>query len=313
MYTHSNGRSLAEAFDLSSELKMARDKRKWTQMQLSMEAQVSTRTIVALESGKLAAPRPDVLVRLARALQADPKSWLKQTAGSRGDKALERSLRLVREFHFHGEMDPADYFSNMLSELADDGPRLMCVCYPSNPGTAHRPDVRNLFARALNRGLGVALVCPFTKPRPVESSTKPHLSRYYRDVYEHVILLARDLAERIDSRRKNHLAVFVPARAAVGEHWSMPPQGVSKVRQALIKRFDIEEEVGNLQLIAWVELIEDNKDRMIEIYPSEKKEPARLDVLRCWKEYFSDIIKAFDVKKGWASSQAGDWKMAYPQ
>ena len=315
MRAHSNGPSPAEPFNLGNELKLARDRKRWTQMQLALEARVSTRTIVALENRKATSPRADVIVRLARALGADPKAWLAQTGHSESDKTVERSLNLAAGLRFRGEMDPSEYFSRLLEELSNNGERLMCICYPSIPGTSHRPDVRNQFVKAVNRGLGVALVCPFQKPGPVENSAKPYLARYYRDVYEQVILLARDLSEGIDANLKNRLAVFIPFfEDGHSERWSMPPQGISKVRQALVKKFDVTEDESEFELIAWVELAEDGRDRMIEIYPSEKKDRMRVDVLRCWREYFAEIIGAFDRRKGWGSDarrRTGNWKIVY--
>ena len=300
---------------LGAYLKRAREQKAWSQVDLALEARVSTRTIVALETGKANALRTDVIVRLARALDRDPKTCL-ALSGSKdvGEEKLNRAVRAAGGFRFRGEMDPGEFFSGMLDELSDSKPRLMCVCYPSGPGTNHRPDVRNLLVKALKKGLTLALVCPFPHAgASIENAEKPSLIRCYRDVYDHIILLARDLTERLPRDRKERLAVFVPQQQRGMIYWTMPPMGVSKVRQTLIKRFsDAEDEDSELQLVAWVELIQDQKDRMVEIYPTEAKDRARIEVLRCWREYLSEIIDTFDVHKGWTrrtSRRLKSWKM----
>ena len=295
MASESTRRSLGDC------LKQARQRRFWSQSALAKEAGVSTRTIVALETHKRESARADVVARLARALKADPKEWLILGGHTdfAGDK-LQRTLRAAGGFQFPDEMDPADFFSRMLEELSEATPSLMCVCYPSVPGTNHRPDVRNILTKALQQGLTLALVCPFPNANDsIENSAKPSLLRYYREVYDHVILLARDLAEKLKPNRKRHIAVFVPAQNSDVLWWTMPAMGVSKVRQALIKRLDEVEGRSAGQLMAWVELVQDKKDRMVEIYPTQEITPDRINIFRCWEDYFSEIIDDYNPVDGW--------------
>jgi transcriptional regulator with XRE-family HTH domain len=295
---------------LGAEIKEARNQKGWSQLRLATEAHVSTRTIVALETDGESRPRMDVIVRLARALGGDIEGWL-ALAGYRNlaKGKVESALRAAGTFRFEGEVDPADFFSRLVEELSNHTPRLICVCYPSVPGTTHRPDVRNLLVTALKNGLSLALICPYSNAGDsIAKTTKPCLVRNYREVYDHVVLLARDLGGRLTTRQRQRLAVFVPQQTS---GWTMPPMGISKVRQALIKRFtDGENEDSDYQLVAWVELIQDQKDRMIEIYPTSEVTRSRIDVLRCWREYFSEIIESCDAQKGWSQlRRLTDWKL----
>jgi transcriptional regulator with XRE-family HTH domain len=297
---------------LAAELKKSRQEKGWSQLDLATESKVSTRTIVGLETAKAKMPRADVIVRLAHALGRDAKRWLALTGHSNlGEDQLERTVRAAGGFRFRGEMDPGEFFSKMLDDLSDAKPCVMCVCYPSAPGTNHRPDVRNILVKALQRGLTLALICPFPNTKDsIENSEKPSLTRYYREVYEHIILFARDLTKRLAPNRQDRVAVFVPQDRPAGTYWEMPPMGVSKVRQALIQRFTgAEDEDADLQLVAWVELVQDQKDRMVEIYPTETRDRDRLEVLRCWKDYLAEIMGTCDVRRGKAWTQLARTKL----
>jgi hypothetical protein len=243
-------------------------------------------------------------VRLARALKANEKDWLRLAGHTNlEDKKLQKILSSSGGLQFPGEMDPLDFFSQLLDKVTEE-PLLMCVCYPSVPGTTHRLDVRKLLVKALENGLSLALVCPFPNSSdPIERTAKPSLLRYYREVYDHVLLLARDLSGNLKPARKQHLAVFVPRQNKGSVWWTMPAMGISRVRQTLISPLGRGEDDENLRLVAWVELSQDRKDRMIEVYPGSDPARSRLDVVRCWKDYFNEIILSCDSREGWAQKQ----------
>ena len=216
-------------------------------------------------------------------------------------------------FAFAARWIRPSFFSRLLREMSDRKPRVMCVCYPSIPGTTHRPDVRSLLLKALNQGLMVALACPYTPgTESIEDTLTPALTKYRRELYDHVVLLARTLTERLGPRERKQIAAFIPRSPMAHDPWPMPPRGISKVRQALIKRFaDSDDEDDDLQLLAWIELTQDNKDQMVDIYPSDSNERERIQDLALLAGKTSQILDGCNFDTGWTprtTSRFKHWK-----
>lgn len=310
-------------------VKSTREAKSLSQAALAQMSRVSTRTIVAIEDDRSNQhPRPDVIIRLAHALEQEPEEWLRHAGHNNipaekiqhAIREVEITQRNVAPFRFRGEMDPSEFFASLKSRLTPRQPVLICVGYPAIPGSVHRADVQKILIELFNKGLWVAMVCPFPRVTEIEGLKHRTLAKHYRDVYEHVIELATGLRERLPAERKKQLAVFVPKQApkqGKRMHLVMPLMGISEYRPSLIKYFaDGEQDDDRFELAAWVTLQQDRKDRWIGIYPPADEEhmQSRLQVLKCWRDYFSDIVQNCDPKKGEAwkpkDFQETEWDIA---
>ena len=196
---------------LAALLKTNRENKGWSQTELARQSRVSTRTIVDVESGKQEKPRPDVVVRLAKALGQEPSAWLQIAGhGSMASAKMERIIRETGRVQFQGEIDPAEFFNSLRDRLQPKQPVLICVAYPSVPGSIHRLDVQRILVDLFNKGLWVAMICPFPRITNIETGKNPALSRHYRDVYGHVVSLARELRSKLPPEKQKQLALFVP-------------------------------------------------------------------------------------------------------
>lgn len=294
----------------------ARQGKGWSQIELSRQSRVSTRTIVDIERGNQLKPRQEVVVRLARALGQDPAVWLRLAGhGNITADKLERMVRDSGGFRFHGEIDPGEFFDALGKCITPKQPALICVAYPSIPGTIHRSDVQRTLIELFSRGLWVAMVCPYPRIGEIETAKRPSLVRHYSEVFGHVVELARELRSKLPLERKKQLQVFVP-RPAKTVYYVMPLAGLAEYRPTLVKYYaDEEANQVEFELSAWVTLLQERRDRWIQIYPAqdEPEGEARFQKFLCWRDYFSDILSKCDPPKdrGWKREdfRDADWEL----
>jgi len=301
--------------NLAETIKQTRENRKWSQIELSRNSRVSTRTIVDIEGGKQKTPREDVLIRLAKALDLDPGNLLRLAGHSNVPK--EKIERVVREsggFRFRGEIDPGEFFESLRPRLRPNQPILISVVYPSAPGSIHRRDVQRTLVDLFGKGLWLSLACPFPRIE-IEKAKRTSLARHYRDVYGQVVELARELQNELPPERRKQLAVFVP-RQSGRVHYVMPLAGLTEYRPTLIKYFRKSESgEAEYELCVWTTLMQERRDRWVQIYPAptEPEHEIRFQKLLCWKDYLSDIQNKCDAVtgKGWKAEDFtnADWEL----
>lgn len=299
--------------DLAREMRLARAAKSWSQLELGKKAKVSSRTIFETEASRREELKPEIVVRLAHVLDRDPQVWLKMA----GHKEMPRDqiqaiVRPLSSFQFMGEVDPADFFEKLKGELATRAWITVCAAYPCAPGSMHRLDVQRYLVELLNSGkVWMAMACPYPKVKEIGKSEKPHLAAFYRGVNDEVMRLAKELQSRLEPKFHDHLAVFIP-RSEDGDYLVSASPGMSEYRTAVIEHGGLE---CTYELVNWVTLVPDNRDRILRVYPAERVEyeSSGLNTMLRWKDYFSDILRALAGAraKGWKSvdqGQLGPWR-----
>jgi transcriptional regulator with XRE-family HTH domain len=302
--------------EFSSAVKTFRKGKGWSQTELSRQSHVAVRTIVDIERGRPTRWRMDVVVRLAKALEQDPSVFLRLAGhGKVPDEKIQKIVKESGGFRFFGEIDPREFFQSIEKRIKPNEPVLICVTYPSAPGTIHRTDVQRILVDLFNRGLWVAMVLPYPHIEPIENAKRTSLARHYHDVYNQVVELAKELRSRVSSDKRAQLAVFVP-RQGDRVQYVMPLAGLTEYRPTLIKYFSKDEHSEpNYELAAWVTLMQEKRDRWIRIYPSdsESEGETRYQKFLCWRDYFGDILSNCNPKKqkGWKQKdfQKTDWDL----
>ena len=296
-------------------LKSARKEKQWSQGELSRRSHVSIRTIVDVEGDKQTNPRFDVVVRLSNALDEDPSAWLKLAGHFRVTSEKIEAV-LNEKFRFESEADPSEFFTTLKAQLKPQTPSLLCVAYPANPRTIHRPDIQEMLVDLVERGLWIGMVFPY--PRiPIEVARRKNLARFYRHVYDAVIILATNLKSRISDEKRNRIGVFCPrdSQSEPRAHYIMPLAGLADYRPTLIKRFysdPSDKPKFEYEVAAWVTMSRDKKDRWLQVYPSDTEETQRYDKMLCWCDYFQDILKnCKPANQGWDKNdfENSDWEL----
>lgn len=292
-----------------------RHKRAMTISDLAAKANVSNRTIIALEAGTKNTIRYDAVVRLVAAFSlpvAEQNEWL-ALAGHNDlanedvnrilDNLAQRRAGLVES----PEVEPLVYFRE-LREKVRERSALMCAWYTSPPAAAASQELRGLILDSLKSGLWLAMVCPYPAETPVElASLRAHYNEVICSVREMALLLRRTLGPALESK----IAVFEPASQ---EHLVAPPMRMAEYRPALLHYGDAPVEADELGI--YLRLGFGARDRWLKVYSPEWKEgPAKeasLRALRTWQDYFSDILKAWDPGgAGWDREKirGGRWKL----
>jgi len=296
-------------------VKKARHERTMTISDLAAKANVSNRTIIALEAGTRNAIRFDAVVRLVSAFAlptAEQTEWL-ALAGHTNlanedvnrilDNLAQRRAGLVES----PEVEPLAYFRDLRDRLKGR-PALLCAWFTSPPAASGSQELRDLMLELLKSGLWLAMVCPYPAETPVDlASLRAHYNEVICSVRDMALLLRRTLGQSLESR----IAVFEPASQ---EHLVAPPMRMAEYRPALLhyKNAPIE----NDELGIYLRLGFGARDRWLKIYSPEWTEgPAKeasLRALRTWQDYFSDILKAWDpIGAGWDREKLkeGRWKL----
>lgn len=310
----------SRALVLADVVRSARQNKGWAQIELSRRSRVSTRTIVAIERGEQKSPRQEVVVRLARALEADPAEWLHLAGYENIDEdKINQMVRASGGFRFRGEIDPAEFFKSLSERLGPNRYVVVCVAYPSSPGSIHRADIQRILLEQFQKGLCVALTCPYPQIGEIGTAKHPSLVRHYREVFGDVVELAREMRGKLEREdRQKQLAVFVPRRVPneADIRYPMPLAGLTEYRPTLVqyspKNPNEDEE---FELASWVTLMQEKRDRWIQVYPAtgEPQPEDRYRKLRCWRDYFAEILIKCDVRSGngWKKDdfEDADWEM----
>jgi transcriptional regulator with XRE-family HTH domain len=307
--------------ELGELLLAARNEKRWSHQTLAERANVSTRTIFELETGKKKTARPVVIGKLAAALGKDLQLWLR--AGGHpaaGEKEIQRIKIQVPGLRVPGEIDPVEYFRALAERIQKrKTPALMCVAYPSIPGSLHRLDVQKYLVDLLNTGLlAIAMVTPYPRIDKLEETTRTNLCAFYRNVHDQVLRLAKELNPRIHPDHKHNLAVFVP-EFAQKEPLVMPTPGLSDYRTGLIKFYpETPDREPTYELVVWV-TFQETWDRILRVYSQPEEQGAQNDqneqavnAMFRWKDYFADVHDSWTptAKKQWRKLEgsASGWR-----
>lgn len=309
--------------DFSKLLFAARQKKGWTQVELARQAHVALRTIVNVESDPATRKvRFDVIIRLAVALEQSPRLWL-QTAGHSDvpDERITDVLKKSGISDLHGQEEPRLFFNRLADRLSTPQPIILCICYRTFSNFQHQQFLAGCLAPLVNRGnLFVALVCPYPKIFDIDVVSKQTLSRVYFQVRSEVIAAAKELQSAVpNANYRSHVAAF----SLNGETFRdcVPPTtGLSEFRPILIQT-SVPNPKGtdtkSYELCGWLTFLQDQKERLINVYPPPEKLAAFSDsflkVCTAWQEYFSEILSSCDLTgSGWSQMKGtfGVWNKA---
>jgi transcriptional regulator with XRE-family HTH domain len=311
----------------AEQLKAARTVKGWTIADLSTESGVSPQTIVALEAGKTRGGsersrksiRMDVVLKLARALErsdSELKEWLR-LAGHYNFRQVDierflARLSILRPGLFSSPPgDPLAYFQALYQTCKSrQVPAIMCVCYTSEPAAAEPGPLHDTVISCVSEGLWIAMTCPYPKDT---KRLLPSLDGFYAVVRNRVVQLAKRLGEALDPSFRQRIAVFAPSPTTEG-HLVAPPLRMVEYRPALTHFPD---KPGSDELGVWLRTGLGAPDRWVRVNPQEQDPRsdvgrAASDAVQTWREYFDDIIKAWDGGQGWKELAGPNWVREIP-
>lgn len=273
----------------------------------------SNKTIRDLERGgtRSRPVRADTIVRLAIALDAEPKAWLGLTGNGEMTATMVASLivgahelrtRAGSNFLPHGT-DPVDFF-RALSDRAKTQNLAMIGLYTSPPGGVGNDEIITALREALGRKLSIAMVIPFREK--VGDSTP--LGRYSRRVRAEVNSMWIQLSDAGTSETGYHrVAVFEPVDPCL-QHAPITP---IRFRPILLLNGDGPSQTKELH--GWVHI--PGFDDVIYTFGKSDSEEETEDAslaLTLWADYAQSIIGGWNpTAPGWSpeSLPAGRWKL----
>lgn len=280
--------------------------------ELARWARVSPRTIVALENREDPPRRISsrVVIRLATALDADVREWLRVAGYARVPDELIARVRarqadkqeLLTPEPAVAERpggDPARFFEALIGSSELDA-RLLTTVYSAAPRTIDLLDVRSHLVEGLRRGLWLALLLPFPPARPVRNRRTPLLSLHFDQIEARVLALRDGLLGAVPPSRRDRVRLF---RLAAGERASTPPAPLA-ARPVFVSRLDsAPATMSGHAMYTWVDT--PDGDVVWPIHDDEHTgDPSEQATV--WHEMCRDVIAAWQAGegKGWGALPA---------
>jgi len=272
--------------------------------ELARWARVSPRTIVALENHD-APPRrisSRVVIRLATALDADVREWLRVAGYVRVPDELIARVRarqadkqeLLTPEPAIAEPaggDPAKFFEALMSS-SDLDARLLTTVYSAAPRTIDLLDVRSHLVEGVRRGLWLALLLPFPPVGHTRNRLTPLLSLHFDQIEARVLALRDSLLGALPSSLHGRVRLF---RLAAGERTSTPPAPLA-ARPVFVSRLDsAPTTMSGHAMYTWVDTPDGDVFWRIhdEEHAGDPSEQATV-----WHEMCRDVIAAWQDGAG---------------
>jgi transcriptional regulator with XRE-family HTH domain len=318
-----NKPALDAARRFSESLVEARTRSVLTQVELAGRSQVALRTIQNLELPKKRRKvRFDVVVRLANALKIEPQKWLTLTGHNK--LSQDQISQILKKYHlpnFDGENTPEKFFGDIQNQLKQSSRMVFCICFRTPPSTAHQTILKEKLAPLLSSGkFFLGIVCPYPKITRIENAKKMILSNYYLRVYSEIVRLTREIKAGINSRYEHRIAAF-HLNVKEDQVVIMPTLGLSEFRpmfiQTVSNTLNDNSELSDYRLCGWLTFLQDEKDRIIEVFPKKDRlesladEDVSLTMCLAWRDYLGEIIDGCDFRgeKGWSNKHSlGLWR-----
>ena len=176
-------------------LRKARESKRLTLMELSKISHCAVPTIIQCEHEDTIPRkfRSDVVVRLALALELDPKELLLLAgcSASNVQEKIQKTIKRVRSVHTNdiSEIEsPTPWLKTLLHKSSEN--TLLCWCFTSPLVLGEKESA--ILLECLKKGLGLAFVCPY----PLSSSRllrAPYLSSFFSSTYSRLYCFVNHL------------------------------------------------------------------------------------------------------------------------
>jgi len=272
--------------------------------ELARWARVSPRTIVALENQDDPPRRISsrVVIRLATALDADVREWLRVAGYVRVPDDLIARVRarqadkqeLLTPEPAAAERpgaDPAAFFAALM-QSSDLDTRLLTTVYSAAPRTIDLLDVRSHLVEGLRRGLWLALLLPFPPAGHTRNRRTPLLSLHFDQIEARVLALRDSLLGAVPPSRHGRVRLF---RLTAGERTSTPPAPLA-ARPVFVSRLDsAPTSMSGHAMYTWVDT--PDGDVFWRIHDDERAgDPSEQATV--WHEMCRDVIVAWQAGAG---------------
>lgn len=292
-----------------------REERGLTQTELATAARVSSRTIFRAENeGKV--PGRDIILRLAFALGEDAAAW-SQLAGYAPPRDVEIETA-KKAFDTQRNVDSTEIsgipFDQMLDEvgegLSHDTPKLMCVCYCSQPNAVVRTEIREKVAQMIAKGLHLAMYLPYPKLSE-EQFVGNGCAWSYRQVLIDVVQLFLEYRAHPVVQGANastRVRLFYPGDKDV--LWVPPVTSFSLRPTYVVPHAGASE--AECRLGTLVELPHTNEPRWFDMYsPTNASSSKHTPLLRAWRGYFDAACRTWAGHDDWNTEALDDksWRL----